>query len=310
MVIVAVTLQSKVHRRLVAIITSVGDPLNLWYGQAAKQCKNSDANSEWLKAQMGGGIMGLCDATLKQLVSPLVVEECGFQSFAQSPPQDLNGMSTIEDDLAETMGHLCLELVAHRMKRLMCFLLGYPLRMTDLLLGDERAQKFLSDFRKHSEAFGHLSSIEDPPRCLREALERSPFQTVAAQQLLHGCKFEGWVVAPALASLACERTKGVISSLIIEDMFNLQKNCKQVRGPRRMRRPERCMGVSLGMQLIGGRHGYGEVKPGVMVGAHKRQRSVWRLGGRRDCRHQGELEHDTTGGLLLAGGGKHREADV
>lgn len=114
MVIAAVTLQSKVHRRLAAIFTSVGEPLNLWYGQAAKQCQNSDANSEWLKAQMGGGIVGLCDATLKQLVSPLVVEERGFQSFEQSPPQDLNEMSTIEDDLVEKMGHLCLELVAHR----------------------------------------------------------------------------------------------------------------------------------------------------------------------------------------------------
>lgn len=119
--------------------------------------------------------------------------------------------------------------------------------MTDLLLGDERAQKFLSDFRKHSEVFEHLSSIEDPPRCLREALGRPPFQTVAAHQLLHGCKFEGWVAAPALVSLAGERTKGVTSSLIIEDMFNLQKNSKQGRGSRQMRRPERCMGVSLGM---------------------------------------------------------------
>ena len=47
---------------------------------------------------------------------------------------------------------------------------------------------------------------------------------------------------------------------MVEDCFNFQKNSKHVKGKKKSRRPEKCMGVVLARKVLSKQHRYGELE--------------------------------------------------
>jgi hypothetical protein len=51
-----------------------------------------------------------------------------------------------------------------------------------------------------------------------------------------------------------------VSSCLVKDCFNFQKNSKHVKGKKKFRRPEKCMGVILARKVLSKQHRYGELE--------------------------------------------------
>ena len=56
-----------------------------------------------------------------------------------------------------------------------------------------------------------------------------------------------------------ENYTGITASQACEDVFNFQKNHKQVKGKKKYRRPEKCYAVAVGKRVLSEQHRYAEV---------------------------------------------------
>jgi len=101
---------------------------------------------------------------------------------------------------------------------------------------------------------------------MSDALSRSCFHLVATKQWIAAMERQSWEATAACVDMAKEHTRGIISSVIVEDMLKHQKNTGQVKGSRRMRRPQRSMAVAIGNGLVEERYRYTAPKSEAFVG--------------------------------------------
>ena len=171
-----------------------------------------------------------------------------------------------DDELANVFGTFSFSLVAARVTRSLWLLRAWPSPFRKMLhRGFVDGQMVLNDFREDFEAFDAVSQFARPPKALKIILARSVFHLVATQQWLAGCKQLGWMYVQDLKELAAKVFHGVFTSQVIEDLFAMMKNHGQVRGSRRMRKPEACVGVGLTSGALDSRHRYTVVPSDVPV---------------------------------------------
>ena len=160
----------------------------------------------------------------------------------------------IEDEFAELAGDLCLGLVATRRRRLSYMTNQWPNRAVLILSGDEKANDIAQELEFDHKVFEHMQSVVDPGPILKGALRRSVFQTVPVQQLVAAFTEFEWKSSPDIVDLQERRWSGCLSSVIIEEFNNIQKNNGSQKT--KFRRPERSMAAALSSSVIDGRNKY------------------------------------------------------
>lgn len=117
--------------------------------------------------------------------------------------------------------------------------------------------------------FISAQGIEQQSSELKRILMRSCFHTVPVQQLVSGFKSTSsggaWRPSAEVKRVVESRSRCIISSGLVEEVHNFQKNLSQSRGSMRFRRPERAMAVAWGRKVVSVRHNYQEVEPRVPV---------------------------------------------
>lgn len=221
--------------------------------------KDARSNQEWLLAQIAQDFMRHETAILDQLQDQNLIQECGFMNFQAAPPNELEAVASADDDFASLGGLLALQVVANRQRRLMYLTSGYTGSMAKLMVGGIEAENLVQRFHTDYKVFTNLQERAGQDAQLDIMLARSPFHTVACQQYVAAFSEVGWVPHPSVAALANKRTTGVLTTLPVEDMHNLQKNTGQTRGSQKFRRPQRSMAVVIARQVLHKRHSYGEV---------------------------------------------------
>lgn len=170
-----------------------------------------------------------------------------------------------EDSLASVFGSFVLALLGCRLQRSMWLLAAWPMKMCQLLAPGVDKQAIVDEFRQDYLAFVGLSSQQQRPASLQKLLDRSCFNLVATKQWLAACEEFGWRYNHELAALARTWCGGVLCSQVVEDAFAQMKNHRQVRGSRRLRKPQASMGVALTSGVMDKRHRYTTVASDVPI---------------------------------------------
>ena len=244
------------YRRVMAVLTHVPTPLDAWHGHANSACRDVSATSEWLLEQLAGGFMQHLFRIIATLSDPTVLKDCGFFLFEGAGPEDQDAYTMVDEELAGLMGCLVLQLLAARQRRVMYFLGGWPGKLFKVLLGPAMARATLAEFKRDHAVWKHLRSLSPLPAGLSLALDRSVFKLTAVKQLVAACEESGWEPSGDMEELLRERTQAIIGTQLVEDIFGLQKNSKQVRGSKRFRKCECSMMAPLAGHVLDERHRY------------------------------------------------------
>ena len=220
---VALCERPEVHKRKLAIMVEIPWPLAVWQGQAAKDMKDTDANSTWLLGELGSNFMKHKIAILKQLTTYSVLAKCGFEMNTLPDDDELDGIRAIEDESAKMAGSLAVQVVANREVRLGYVLYCYPGPLFKLPLGGTIAQSVCNDFQKDVQVEGVLESWQDKSPELKEMLARSCIKPVAVQQFQNAFEELGYQPHPEIVSLSIERGGGMITTHPVEDIHDVQK---------------------------------------------------------------------------------------
>lgn len=170
-----------------------------------------------------------------------------------------------EDALALVFGSFVLSLLGSRLQRSMWLLSAWPMKMCQLLEPGVDKQRLIDEFHRDYTVFVELSSLQQKPASLQKLLDRSCFNLVAAKQWCAACEEFAWQYNDELSSLARTWFGGVLCSQIVEDSFAQMKNHRQVRGSRRLRKPQASMGVALTSGVMDRRHRYTTVPSDVPI---------------------------------------------
>lgn len=178
---------------------------------------------------------------------------------------DAQGAIEVEDDFAELAGLICLGLCARRRRRLFYMTSMWPNTAVSMLLGDEAAVMVAEELRYDLQVYNAMSALVGKGPVLEAQCRRSTFGSTLVRQLVAGHEASQWKPSAELTSLVKERWSGVISSIIIEEANNIQKNSRQSRGSMKFRRPERAYAAVLSSGLIQERSAFTPVVPRLPI---------------------------------------------
>lgn len=168
--------------------------------------------------------------------------------------------------LAELAGHLALQVVGSRQRRVLYFTHGWPYRFVQGLGSSPVDQAALiGEFRRDYESFKKLCEVPRPPAALERLLGRSCCHCTLVKQWVAALEHNVWVWTSQVEALAKQMVSGVIGTQVIEDMFAVQKNATRVRGSRRARKPQASMGLALARGVIDKRHHYNLVESTIPI---------------------------------------------
>ena len=248
-------LDDPANRRLLSIMTLPCMPLDSLHSDQNKKCRSVDDNRSYAAEVVNGGLMKVCKEIIQVLGDPSAMDECDFimgdNALGMLHAQEI----CAEDEWAAMLADICMQLVAHRIRRKMyCF--GWPHLAIGLSNGDAiRGLKLLAKLKSDYNAWQWLKGKAGHPD-VDALLRRSQFNNVAVQQLAQICIQEKWEFTRVLLQWILEHFAGCFGSQVVEDFFSVAKNAKQARGSKLFRRPERSMAIMVSKNVLTKRHHY------------------------------------------------------
>ena len=184
------------------------------------------------------------------------MESIGF-AWGTSNPQALSEQEVeVEDELAGTLGKFGVSFAKHRKKRI-AYLDGWPHRMILTLGEKQQARDTTKLFQTDAIIYDQLVDVEQPPRILASYIRRSPFKTLRARQLKVGLQQSHFESTERFLKHVDDSTACVVSSNVVEDFINYQKNASQDNSwGSRYRRPQTALGATSNAQLLDTAHKY------------------------------------------------------
>ena len=257
-VISALVLGCKQHRRMLAIIVHCSTPIDVWHGKGNARCKAVRENRAWSLEQLGGAFMENMLALFDVLLDPVALADCGFMEFKRRPADEKECGILIDDEFAEKQGSLALELIAARERRTLYYMMGWPHKMNKVSLASNCATQVITELRADAEAKRYF---DDQPKDKHMLLvhERSLFNLVAVQQWLAACEQSGFKLSSALEELAAARTKLINNTQLIEAMIGLQKKRNKFVASSALASQNTLWGVVLARKLLDKKHKYSTV---------------------------------------------------
>ena len=248
-------------QRTLAIMALSCSPLRHWQGKASKDMKSAEMNIDWLKLQFKSGFTELIVQTFHTLADGNLLRKAGFFALESVEECDREFHAMLDDEFANLQGNLVVQLISARLNRLLYILRGWPHQFVQLQLGARLAQLVLKHFRQDYLAWLKVSSGAEYEQCrkipsVQAALARSLFGLTAVKMFLEACRETRFCTHPDLEKLSCDIIGGTLSTLVVEDTNNVQKNSKQCKGSMKFRKPERAFAVAIASQVLEGRHKY------------------------------------------------------
>ena len=100
----------------------------------------------------------------------------------------------VDDDMAETLGRLCLSLCEHRLRRGLWMLRGWPTRTVMMLPGGPSQRAAVDLLRSDFEAFATIHARQHEWPALSAVVDRSIFNLVSVKQVVLPLQFRDWEV--------------------------------------------------------------------------------------------------------------------
>ena len=191
------------------------------------------------------------------LENQIFMDSVGFLSGAVVNIQHMSDLEIQhENELSGMLGSFALALAKAR-TRGQSYLFGRPHR-TILVLGSENdADKEMQLFKTDDKLFQRLKDNRTKTDLLMQYYQRSPFQTLAVQHLACGAKECGWKAEKPFLDHMDQRTRCIMSTKVVEDINNQQKNARQqTQWGGRYRRPQNGLTASILGKVTSQIHGF------------------------------------------------------
>lgn len=108
----------------------------------------------------------------------------------------------------------------------------------------------------HTHTRAHPQALENPSRLLQQIIRRSVFNLACNTQLAVALRSTNFQLTDAFRELVATRSRGIISTQLIEDEFKVQKTDGQIKGSKAYRKPEIGMSSIISRKVVEERHHY------------------------------------------------------
>ena len=269
--ITVLTLGEPTHKRLIAGVTLLSEPVQKWRGTSAKSTRSPAETRDWLCQQMQGDFSEHVWDIWNVFCSDAFIRKAGFLGFEDAPLQDKLVVLEEDDRMCAVFGKFGIHLFAARIRRCFYAWHGWPHRLFRILLSDEDARDVIAAFKSDYESYHQLQRVVNPCNELQEILGRSVFTLPKAKQWVCAFQASAWTKTDDIMQMAHEKAGGLSSSLMVEEFIHYMKNMKRSKTGKRLRRPHRAMATVIGQQLLETRFDFKPVVVQASVGGKRRK---------------------------------------
>lgn len=156
---------------------------------------------------------------------------------------------------------MAVALMSLRLRRGLYMLVGYPVAFAKMLSPDNKiASEAVSKFRNDWETFTAFSRSDRLASASKKVLDRSVFQTIAVRQVVNAFVSCDWQLTCDIKDMLRRRTLGLLSSQVVEDVNNAEKNDPKRTSATHFRRPQTSMSAAIAGQVLEQRHRFVPVR--------------------------------------------------
>ena len=246
------------NRRLMACMVWSAESLDRFHGKQNAGCRSVQENMKHTLDMVQGGFTDSLVAVWKQLLNRDALLDTNLlprDGYCMKYTFDGDLVIQEEDEWAALFGSFCHSHVANRSIREL-YRFGYPHTFVLMVKGAKLPLDYIKQLREDYGIFQALQAQPHKTSAEEQVLSRSQFQCTAVLQVVAALEEFRWVIDDEVNALLTERFSCFVGSQLSEDLFGCAKNCKQVRGSQRFRKPERSMGICLGEEIPSKRHRY------------------------------------------------------
>ena len=265
-VVSAMVLSDWSNLRYCRIILAAAQRAQEWHSSTNKALRCSDDIEKWIVAQCTGAFMEHVTSIVFACESPALLQEAQFMVSASTCRHCDDGEVICEDEFADTFGQICSSLAAHRLRRMLWLVWGWPWSMSAVLeesYADETMKRFDTDLH----VWTALQSSKNQVKEVQRLIQRHPFQKSSCRQLI-----SAWVdrdtpnFAVDLRALQRSHCRVACPTQLVEDMIGTAKNAKVVKMAQKFRRPELAMASILQHKVITQKHRWHTVNAETPIG--------------------------------------------
>lgn len=163
-----------------------------------------------------------------------------------------------QTEAASMFAKLTTSLIAHRVRRLLPLMVGWPRWQVLLLSGDVSVSGWaMAKLRRDYSNFLRLKEV--PGAACRRMQKRSIFNMTTVVQLVKVCEGEGWAVTDRLRQFVSRSARRITVTQLVEDGFNRERK-EETRGINSVVSANRLYSGVLKTQVLGKVHRYDEIK--------------------------------------------------
>ena len=178
-VVSAMVLSDWSNLRYCRIILAAAQRAQEWHSSTNKALRCSDDIEKWIVAQCTGAFMEHVTSIVFACESPALLQEAQFMVSASTCRHCDDGEVMCEDEFADTLGQICSSLAAHRLRRMLWLVWGWPWSMSAVLeesYADETMKRFETDLR----VWTALQSSKNQVKEYRDSSNGTPSRSLAA----------------------------------------------------------------------------------------------------------------------------------
>ncbi|CAK0809598.1 unnamed protein product, partial [Prorocentrum cordatum] len=208
------------------VCVCAAEPWEQAFGEMNATLRNCHDGMKWMLEHLDGHFVSVCMATFKQLSSVAALRYCQFilpQPGAMAP-QDWDRTKFDEDQVAECFAHAVMCINAKRISSSAPLLLGWSSRSIYFTRDDDKAKNEIAKLRADADTFEHFQGKGGDIEEGIDFVMRSPFQTMAVQQVYQVVRDKGFALDPEATRFFQKAHSRLLISQCVEDGFNEQKN--------------------------------------------------------------------------------------
>lgn len=225
-----------------SVLVGVAHVAQEWQGMHNQRCRSVEGACEASVGWSSRTFLSSCSDSFGSLSRPELLVEMRFELVFH--PRDLQGLSIDHpkvaqaDEYAQLAGSLVVRLVAHRIRKFLDVLRGWPRWCALFASPDAQTRAAAMDlFRRDVLTYGSSMSEQPYPE-VKAMRERSVFRLPAVQQYVELARAEGWRCSPRVQQFAQKANSRLLQTQVSEDGFNRLRT-EEVRGRTKRVRDER-----------------------------------------------------------------------
>lgn len=261
LVIALLFLSDEKNKRLLALWVAATRPVERWYGSMEVAIRDTTSASVWLQSQVGGSYMQHVWEVMLTMSDERLLDNLGLLDAPGRSSGEVEAFIVGHDEIANTLGLMCMTLVAARLRRGLYMMVGYPVCFARMLADDPFVSKgAIGKFQVDWTNFQKLCKCDHLLSTSQQVLDRSPFHLLAVRQLVMAFSTSEWTLTSAIRSMLERRFQGVLSTQVVEDVNNSEKNDPSHRGAAHFRRPQTSFAAAVAGRLLEQRHRFAPVR--------------------------------------------------